>query len=158
MQKRTILIAAAALFVSNCTMIPAIESPVDPPPSTRDEVRAFAQLVNQHRRKVGCKELTWIGAVASIAQQHSEDMINHNFFSHVNHKGQDPFERLRRAGIRYTMAAENIAAGQRTAADVLESWLTSKGHRRNIEDCQLLQHGVGLANNRWTHMFVRLSQ
>lgn len=159
MQKRAILITASAMLLSSCALgIPAIDPPIDPPASTRDEVRAFADLVNKHRRRVGCKELTWVSAVAAVAQQHSEDMVSQGFFSHVNHMGQDPFDRLRRAGIRYTMAAENIAAGQRTAEDVLASWLSSSGHRRNIEDCRLLQHGIGLANNRWTHMFVRLPQ
>jgi uncharacterized protein YkwD len=133
-----------------------IEPPTAPPPSTRDEVRAFADLVNKHRRSVGCKDLTWVGAVADVAQKHSDDMNRNNFFDHANPKGQSPFDRLRLAGISYTAAAENIAAGQRTAEQVLASWLSSSGHRRNIEDCRMLQHGIGLANNYWTHMFVRL--
>jgi uncharacterized protein YkwD len=150
---------AAATLLTGCVVVaPPIESPVDPPPSTRDEVRAFTELVNKHRRQIGCKELTWVSAVASIAQKHSEDMYHNNFFSHTNHFGKTPFDRLREAGIAYTAAAENIAEGQRTAEQVLASWLSSSGHRRNIEDCRMLQHGVGLANNHWTHMFVRLRQ
>ena len=116
----------------------------------------FARLVNQHRKQVGCKPLTWIGAVAVVAQQHSEDMFNYSFFSHTNHLGKSPFDRLQGAGIRYRMAAENIASGQQTAEQVLQSWVRSSGHRRNIENCDLTQHGVGLSNNRWTHVMVTL--
>jgi uncharacterized protein YkwD len=97
-----------------------------------------------------------VSAVADVAQKHSEDMSRNNYFSHTNQQGKTPFDRLRAAGITYTVAAENIAEGQRTAEQVLASWLSSSGHRHNIEDCRLLQHGVGLANYHWTHMFVRL--
>jgi uncharacterized protein YkwD len=144
------------LWVSACIGIAPIESPVDPPPSVRDEVEVFTRLVNAHRKKVGCKPLTWVGPVAVIAQRHSEDMFNYAFFGHTNHLGQSPFDRLQSAGIRYRIAAENVASGQTNAEQVLQSWLNSRGHRRNIEDCDLLQHGVGLSNNRWTHVFVTL--
>lgn len=148
----------ALLGVSGCLVQAPIDPPVAPPPSARDEVEAFSRLVNEHRKKVGCKPLTWVGAVAVVAQQHSEDMFNYSFFSHINHRGKTPFDRLKAAGIRYRMAAENIAAGQRTAEQVLQSWLGSRGHRRNIEDCELTQHGIGLSNNRWTHMLVTLAR
>jgi uncharacterized protein YkwD len=149
------ILLAVSLFANGCIVAP-IKPPVAPPPSTRDEINAFTQLVNAHRKKIGCKPLTWISPVAKVAQRHSEDMAFHRFFSHTNLQGESPFRRLERAGITYSLAAENIAAGQRTAEQVLQSWLTSKGHRRNIEDCKLLQHGVGLYQNHWTHVFVSM--
>lgn len=151
------LVPALAVFIGGCMGgIARIDPPTAPPLATRDEVRAFAELVNEHREKIGCKPLTWLSPVAAVAQQHSEDMSHYGFFNHVNQHGQNPFDRLKAAGIAYSRAAENIAAGQRTADEVLRSWLSSSGHRRNIEDCRLTQHGVGLANNHWTHMFVTL--
>jgi uncharacterized protein YkwD len=147
------LILAVSLLLAACIAGP-VQPPVAPPPSTRDEVRAFTNLVNAHRKKIGCPVLTWVGPVARVAQRHSEDMAFHSFFSHTNLQGETPFVRLDKAGIKYRLAAENIAAGQRTAEQVLQSWLTSRGHRRNIEDCKLLQHGVGLHQNHWTHVFV----
>ena len=149
----------AAAFVgiaglSGCVMMSRIEPPVAPPPSTRDEVRAIAELVNDHRRRLGCPPLVWMSAVASVAQQHSENMASHDFFSHTDHRGKNPFERLAEAGIVFRSAAENIAYGQQTAEQVMQSWLSSSGHRRNIEDCGFAQHGIGLAHTRWTHVFV----
>lgn len=149
------LLLLILLLLPGCIIAP-IETPTTPPLSTRDEVRAFVELVNEHRRKVGCKPFTWLTPVAEVAQNHSENMYHYSFFSHVNHEGKSPFERLKEAGIAYRRAAENIAAGQQTAEQVLHSWLGSPGHRRNIDDCSLLQHGVGLANHRWTHMLVTL--
>ena len=150
-------VPALVVFLGACMGgIARIDPPTAPPLSTRDEVRAFAELVNEHREKIGCKPLTWLSPIAAVAQQHSEDMSHYGFFNHVNQHGQNPFDRLKAAGIAYSRAAENIAAGQRTADEVLRSWLSSSGHRSNIEDCRLTQHGVGLANNHWTHMFVTL--
>ena len=153
---RVLATALAATVVTSGCIIAPIQSPVDPPAATRDEVRVLTELVNDHRKKVGCSPLTWVSAVAAIAQQHSMDMYHNRFFSHVNHFGKSPFDRLKDAGIAYSVAAENIAAGQRTAEQVLQSWLGSSGHRKNIENCRLLQHGVGLANDHWTHIFVTL--
>ena len=146
----------ALFWTSGCIAIAPIDPPASPPLSGRDEVDAFARLVNDYRKTKGCKALAWVGPVAVIAQRHSEDMFNYGFFSHINHLGQTPFERLQSAGIRYRIAAENIASGQQTAEQVLQSWLSSSGHRRNIENCELTQHGVGLSNNRWTHVLVTL--
>ena len=151
-----VIVLVSVILISGCMMVPAIEMPTTPPASARDQVKDFVELVNEHRKQIGCKPFTWLTPVANIAQRHSEDMFHYSFFSHTNHEGKTPFDRLKDAGIAYRVAAENIAAGQRTAQQVLQSWLTSPGHRRNINDCKLEQHGVGLANNHWTHMFVTL--
>ena len=152
--RAALVLATAGL--NGCVTLSRIEPPVAPPPSTQDEVRVIADLVNDHRRRVGCKPLVWMSVVAAVAQRHSENMANHGFFSHTDHRGKDPFDRLTDAGIVYRSAAENIAYGQQSAEQVLHSWLSSSGHRRNIEDCGFAQHGIGLANTRWTHVFVNM--
>lgn len=151
------LLVLLPFLVSGCILVPVAQAPIDVTPvASLDQVEAFTELVNAHRRKVGCRPLAWVSAVATVAQQHSENMNRYNFFDHLNQDGKNPFERLQAARIRYRMAAENIAAGQWTAQQVLDAWLSSAGHRRNIENCGLLEHGVGLANNRWTHVLVTL--
>lgn len=117
------------------------------------EVEAFVTLMNDHRASVGCSRLTWNARVAQVAQAHSDDMVERDFFSHTNPDGDSPFDRLTDAGIGYTLAAENIAWGYGSAEAVLEGWLGSPGHRANIENCALTEHGVGLNTTRWTHLF-----
>jgi uncharacterized protein YkwD len=153
MMKSGLLILMTLLLAGGCTVAP-IAPTAAPAPARRDEVRIFTDLVNEHRKKVGCRPLVWLDQVARIAQRHSEDMAFHQFFSHTNLQGESPFERLKNAGITFRNAAENIAEGQRSAEEVMQGWLGSSGHRRNIEDCGLAQHGVGMYQNRWTHMFV----
>jgi uncharacterized protein YkwD len=160
-----------ALLISVClaTCVPRMQiaAPSQPTTSVDDEIRSVVDLINEHRRTVNCPALQWISVVASVAQSHSSDMVRRNFFSHTTPEGLSPFQRLERVGIKYTRAAENIAAGQTTGEQVFHSWLSSAGHRRNIEDCALRQHGIGFTRgqpslpfgtvtNAWTHVFVTL--
>ena len=55
-----------------------------------------------------------------------------------------PFERMSDAGYKYSWAAENIAAGQSDAAAVMDSWMNSAGHKKNILNCKLTELGVGM--------------
>jgi len=118
-------------------------------------VAEFTELVNAHRASVGCPALSWNSSVADVAQAHSDDMVTRDFFSHTNPDGLSPFDRLSEAGIGFTAAAENIAFGYPTAQAVLQGWLGSPGHRANIENCALTEHGVGVTEAHWTHLFIR---
>jgi len=119
------------------------------------ELVLFVELMNDHRESVGCPRLAWNDEVAAVAEAHSVDMVERDFFAHTNPDGDSPFDRLRNAGIAYSSAAENIAWGYHTASAVLDGWLNSSGHKANIENCSLTEHGVGLYQSRWTHLFIR---
>jgi uncharacterized protein YkwD len=122
-------------------------------PQVDPSLQVLEDLVNDHRASVGCQPLTWISEMARVAQEHSEDMARRNFFDHTNPDGLTPFDRMERAGLTATRAAENIAWGQASAQEVLRGWLDSPGHRANLENCQLTEHGLGLYQTRWTHLF-----
>jgi uncharacterized protein YkwD len=126
-----------------------------PNPDSDPELIIFVEIMNDHRESVGCARLTWNRDVAEVAQAHSEDMVERDFFDHTNPDGKSPFDRLRDAGIAYSGAAENIAWGYPSAEAVLDGWLNSSGHRSNIENCSLTEHGVGLYQSHWTHLFIR---
>ncbi|MDH3206288.1 MAG: CAP domain-containing protein [Gemmatimonadota bacterium] len=61
---------------------------------------------------------------------------------------------MRTAGVEFSGAAENIAYGYPTGTAVLTAWLNSPGHRGNIENCALTEHGVGFEGTHWTHLFI----
>ncbi|HKP74103.1 MAG TPA: CAP domain-containing protein, partial [Longimicrobiaceae bacterium] len=106
-----------------------------------------------HRVRIGCAALQWDAAAARAAQSHSEDMARRNYFSHTSPEGANVGERVRAAGGNWRAVAENIAWGQRSADEVVRSWLSSPAHRQNIERCIYTRHGVGYADGRWTHVF-----
>jgi uncharacterized protein YkwD len=147
----TMLCLAAALLAA-CDGLPF---DVELPPELDPEVTAFVDLMNDHRVGLGCSALTWNADVAAVAQAHSQDMVDRDYFSHTNPDGDSPFDRLADAGIGFSGAAENIAWGYPTGSAVLDGWLNSTGHRNNIENCNLTEHGVGLVGSHWTHVFIR---
>lgn len=118
------------------------------------------QLVNQERAQRNLKPLTWNDQLAQVARAHSKDMSERNFMSHTNPDGLSPFDRMKNSGIRYTMAAENIAAGQPTPEAVMEGWMNSPGHRENILNPDLTELGVGFYQGSgsyryyWTQCFI----
>ncbi|SBW18993.1 hypothetical protein FDG2_0913 [Candidatus Protofrankia californiensis] len=123
-----------------------------------DEASQVVALTNAERAKAGCGALTADPRLTTAAQTHSADMSAHNYFSHNSQDGRTPFQRMAKAGYEFSMAAENIAAGQRTPAEVVRGWMNSAGHRENILNCSLKQIGVGYAaggsyGTYWTQDF-----
>ena len=119
------------------------------------EIRDLVARINDRRRTLGCPTLRWDDRLATVALGHSRDMARRRFFSHTNPDGRDPFDRLRRAGVGYQAAAENLAAGQITGAETFNGWMGSPGHRRNLEDCDYTRIGIGLHRGRWTCLLSR---
>lgn len=152
------------LLVGLLTLAACRDGPLEPdlaqvtdpdlPQPTDPTVQAFVEETNTYRGTVGCGPLTWRSDVAAVAQGHSEDMVARDYFDHYTPEGESPFHRLTTAGITYSLAAENIAYGYPTASAVLQAWLDSPGHKSNLDNCALTEHGVGLEGTHWTHLFV----
>ncbi len=129
-------------------------SAMDPRPDP--EVLVLVELVNRQRSEVGCRPLAWHEGIASVARAHSLDMQNREFYDHVNPDGESLEHRLIRAGIAYNgVAGENLVIGTVDGRIAFTLWMESPEHRANIENCAFTHHGVGLADGRWTHVFVQ---
>lgn len=115
-------------------------------------------LVNQIREENGLSPFVYNETLAETARAHSQDMVDRNFFDHYNPDGQSPFDRMKANGIRYSMAAENIAAGYPSPEAVVEGWMNSEGHRANIlGGCKELGVGLALGGSYgyyWTQCFA----
>ena len=113
--------------------------------------------VNRQRVAGGCGRVTANARLTRAAQLHSEDQAEHDTMSHDGSDGSTPWDRARRAGYDRAIG-ENVAAGYRDVAAVMEGWMNSPGHRANIMNCDAKAIGVGLANSDdgtpyWTQMF-----
>ena len=115
--------------------------------SASPDLNRVIELTNEHRRAAGCANLTWNPALGTAAQRHADDMATHNYFSHRSRNGATFATRIRQAGYRYRIAAENIAAGQQSPEEVVASWMSSPGHRANILNCRLRNVGIGFGSN-----------
>jgi uncharacterized protein YkwD len=104
-------------------------------------------LTNNARQAAGCPNLTWNPQLATAAQRHADDMAAYNYFSHIGRDGSRFTTRIINAGYRYRLAAENIAAGQQSPEEVVNTWLNSPAHRANILNCRLREIGIGFGHN-----------
>ena len=124
-----------------------------------EQAKAVLKLVNQERAKQGLKELSLNKKLNKVAEDKAKDMRDNHYFDHNSRKYGSPFEMMRSYGINFTTAGENIAAGQRTAEQVMESWMNSSGHRANILNKNYTQLGVGFCvggsyDTYWVQEFI----
>jgi uncharacterized protein YkwD len=108
-------------------------------------------LTNALRQQHGCQPLQISPELTSAARGHSQDMADHNYFSHSDGSGHMPAWRAQQAGYPGIAGAENIGAGYVTAEHVVMGWYNetppNDGHRRNLLNCSLTDVGIGYAVN-----------
>ena len=114
------------------------------------------RLVNEIRAKNSLGTLKEDWELSRVARYKSEDMKNNNYFSHTSPTYGSPFDMMKKFGISYRGAAENIAKGQKTPQEVVNAWMNSSGHRANILNKNYTHIGVGYvkSGNIWTQMFI----
>ena len=100
--------------------------------------------VNKARAGAGCAALTVNAKLVKAAKGHAKAMAEQNFFSHSSKNGAKFSSRIKAQGYSYSKVAENIGAGQSSAAGIMESWMGSAGHRKNILDCALRETGIAV--------------
>lgn len=120
-------------------------------------------LINQHRESKGLPALQHLDAVYYAAQGHTEDMavgtvpFGHDGFS----------ERV--ADLKATMsigtAGENVAYTSHSdaASHVVQMWLDSDGHRKNIEKAAYTHTGLAMVESAegryyFTQIFIELKE
>jgi uncharacterized protein YkwD len=81
-----------------------------------------------------------------VARKHSADMFARGYFSHINPNGEDPFDRMRKGGIRFLAAGENLALAQ-TLTIAHNGLMNSPGHRANILQPAFGRLGIGILNS-----------
>jgi len=126
----------------------------DPDPGIADIRDEFLAAVNQARsvnRICGttpygpAPPVSWSENLAMAAYLHSEDMALNNFFSHTGSDGSSPGQRISRQGYPWRTYGENIAVGYPTVPSVIQGWLGSEGHCRNMMDPDFTEIGAGYA-------------
>ena len=115
---------------------------------------------NQARVDNGLAPFSWSVQLAAVAEAHSQDMCDRDFFAHINPDGLTPFDRMHEAGLSFGFAAENIAYGSPDAQVIHDGWMNSPGHRANILNGNLRQLGIGYVPcsgtkmHYWTQAFT----
>lgn len=114
--------------------------------------------VNKHRRAIGLKDLTMLDAASAEAAKHSANMAARRVaFGHTGFEAR--VSAISRSLGTVSAAAENVADGKLTAQQVVQGWLHSPGHKKNIEGNYTLT-GIGVATDAggviyFTQIFIK---
>ena len=115
--------------------------------------------VNIEREKNHLKPLKIDNCLNKIAVIKAKDMAKDKKMSHTSKKFGATFNLIKKENIHFTKAAENIASGHKTPEFVVERWLKSKGHHKNILGKDYRFIGIGKASDNegklyWVQIFT----
>ncbi|RPD38409.1 CAP domain-containing protein [Chitinophaga barathri] len=166
------LFVVISLFMASCgkedLVQPETEEEITNPGGSVDVIEnnvdknLLLELVNNVRAK-GCNcKGTWMPPVQPVkwnvllelaAAKHSQDMKDRKYFDHNSPSGSTPQSRIKAAGFNYSWMGENIASGPSKEESVINGWLASEGHCKNIMNANFKEMGVGRAGDLWTQVF-----
>jgi uncharacterized protein YkwD len=102
----------------------------------------MVDAVDDARAEAGCPALRVDPRLTLASREHSEDMRERSYYSHVNPDGKGPEERAADEG--YTApVGENLSQGVRSAQQVVRSWEDGGDERDRLLDCSYTSVGVG---------------
>lgn len=104
--------------------------------------------INKQRTAAGLAPWMWDEALARLAREQSESMRSSRSLSH------DGFEdRFAKSGSRGCV--ENVAMGYEHAGSLVEGWVASPSHRKNMEDKMATKVGVAMVGEYATMFACR---
>jgi len=150
-------LTASLTFTTKAAAVarPRVSVPAAGPASTL--VGYALNQVNAARAAYGLPPLALSSALSAVANEHSWDMLNNNYFSHTSLDGRTREDRLRNAGISFGYSGENICYSNtpaRSPTDVLnwchaqfmaEPYPGYSNHIGNILGTHYTRIGIGIA-------------
>lgn len=108
-------------------------------------------LINKHRKSKGLPALTNNLVIEAEARRHSMAMATKRIA--FGHEGFNIRSKIVTSKVPGTNAvAENVAFGSSTAKEVVDGWLKSPGHKKNIEGNYKLT-GIGVARDQQSQLY-----
>ena len=113
---------------------------------------AIVEMTNQFRAKNGLAAVTVNPQLVNAARAFAAHLARTETFSHTA-DGRQPAERVRTAGYQYCQVAENLALNldsrgfetRDLARQMVEGWINSPGHRKNLLAAHATETGVAVA-------------
>ncbi len=155
-RRAVVAMTAATMLLGSQSWIARAEAPM-----VLDATQArVVELTNMERVKAGLSPLAVSASLTQAASVYSEAMATTECFGHACGPVEEIAARDEQAGYRAWIAlGENLAAGYRSAEEVVAGWMGSPGHRANILNPAYTEIGVGVAPGRgryrryWTQEF-----
>lgn len=128
-------------------------------PATSPQAAEVVRLTNEARAAKGLEPVTLDPRLVAAAVGHSRQMAAKQQMAHEGIGNGTPRERILAVSPTAARTAENVAVGQASAAEVMQGWMDSPGHRKNILDPKLRSIGVEVVTGSdgrpyWTQVFA----
>lgn len=126
--------------------------------SAQSQIDEIYRLVNQHRVSKGLKPLKMNDAITKEASKHSRNMASGKVgFGHDGFQGRS--DRLMNGIANANASGENVEMAQGSAKHIVDNWLHSPVHKKNIEGNFTLT-GIGMSQNSagqvyYTQIFIK---
>lgn len=112
-------------------------------------------LSNEARRRAGVPPLSAEATLEAIARRHSLDMLARSYFGHASPDGESSGDRVAKGHRWFVgLVGENLFrrsgsypradADRRLAGDMVDGWMSSAGHRKNLLDRDFTHFGIGV--------------
>ena len=123
------------------------------------EEKTLLQLTNEARKKDGLPEVKVNTKLMKAARDHSANMAKQEKMAHEL-DDKKPADRLKEVGYSFGHLGENVAFGQQTPSEALDTWMKSDDHRANILGKDYVDIGLGAAKSSsgttyWTVVVAR---
>lgn len=109
----------------------------------------IVELTNEERADNAALPLRRSTTLDQAAQLKAEHMAKNQYFAHYSPDGVTPWHWFDEAGYLYAHAGENLAIHFTDSAEVVEAWMDSPTHRKNIVDGKFTEIGVGTAKGEY---------
>ncbi|GGL60423.1 CAP domain-containing protein [Wenxinia marina] len=126
------------------------------PASANDIAGQLGQLSNVARQRSGVPALSHDQRLSRAAQMLACDIAATGNVGHRTRAGQNSADRVASAGYRACLVAENLAWGYPQPGQIVNGWLSSSGHSRNMLHPRARQFGVGLAQGAQGPVWVMI--
>jgi uncharacterized protein YkwD len=106
----------------------------------------IVRLSNNERRTEKIPVLKSNALLSKAAQSKANDMLRLQYFAHVSPTNTTPWYWFKQAGYRYQYAGENLAIDFVESEDVVQAWMNSPAHRKNVLNAKFKEVGVAVVS------------
>ncbi len=143
MMMRSLIAACALCFTAGQA---AASNACTTPANVNAMASEIAAGLNANRRAYGQPALSYNRSLSQAAMKHACDMSVNGFFGHRGSDGSNSQARVRQAGYRDCLVAENLAWGYPTSQQIISGWMNSAGHRSNMLHPRAAEFGVAVTH------------
>jgi len=109
----------------------------------------LTKTINDIRTEQGLRLLATSSKLMEAAQSKAEDMARNAYFAHTSPDGVSPWHWFYEAGYRPRIAGENLALSYSLKSNIVQAWLDSPSHKKNIMKDAYTETGFGIAEGSY---------